>query len=248
MQHPFLFTILAVLFTFLRAKCYINVNLVHGDYFACKTYCIYEIYYYLCDVKRTTTKETNEKKKTKMTTIEKLQQLGAGQYIDFTIEGTDSALECYLCSDRHADAIKSIRILNDGCGMILEVQMGEIMMHKATTVYITIEDKEIMDIVEASEIKMQNVEVLYSSNVEDDKEATAEEEIEVVEITTTWHKATDKIAMTYAQIKYIDALATDGNIEGWDFPSNTNAQRSLTKYDASEIIDALKSGKKVVIK
>lgn len=193
-------------------------------------------------------KETNEKKKTKMTTIEKLQQLGAGQYIDFTIEGTDSALECYLCSDRHADAIKSIRILNDGCGMILEVQMGEIMMHKATTVYITIEDKEIMDIVEASEIKMQNVEVLYSSNVEDDKEATAEEEIEVVEITTTWHKATDKIAMTYAQIKYIDALATEGNIEGWDFPSNTNAQRSLTKYDASEIIDALKSGKKVVIK
>lgn len=183
-----------------------------------------------------------------MTTIEKLQQLGAGQYIDFTIEGTDSALECYLCSDRHADAIKSIRILNDGCGMILEVQMGEIMMHKATTVYITIEDKEIMDIVEASEIKMQNVEVLYSSNVEDDKEATAEEETEVVEITTSWHKATDKIAMTYAQIKYIDALATDGNIEGWDFPSNTNAQRSLTKYDASEIIDALKSGKKVVIK
>lgn len=194
-------------------------------------------------------KERNErKKKTKMTTIEKLQQLGAGQYIDFTIEGTDSALECYLCSDRHADAIKSIRILNDGCGMILEVQMGEIMMHKATTVYITIVDKEIMDIVEASEIKMQNVEVLYSSNVEDDKGATAEEEIEVVEITTTWHKATDKIAMTYAQIKYIDALATEGNIEGWDFPSNTNAQRSLTKYDASEIIDALKSGKKVVIK
>lgn len=193
-------------------------------------------------------KERNErKKKTKMTTIEKLQQLGAGQYIDFTIEGTASALECYLCSDRHADAIKSIRILNDGCGMILEVQMGEIMMHKATTVYITIEDKEIMDIVEVSEIKMQNVEVLYSSNVEDEKEA-AEEETEVVEITTSWHKATDKIAMTYAQIKYIDALATEGNIEGWDFPSNTNAQRSLTKYDASEIIDALKSGKKVVIK
>lgn len=215
-----------------------------SECFIVETYCMYEIYYYLCDVKRMTTKETNEKKKTKMTTIEKLQQLGAGQYIDFSIEGTDSALECYLCSDRHADAIKSIRILNDGCGMILEVQMGEIMMHKATTVYITIEDKEIMDIVEASEIKMQNVEVLYSSNVEDEKEEAAE----VVEITTTWHKATDKIAMTYAQIKYIDALATEGNIEGWDFPSNTNAQRSLTKYDASEIIDALKSGKKVVIK
>lgn len=223
---------------------------MHGEYFMVEMHCRYEIYYYLCDVKRDRTKrnERKKEKKTKMTTIEKLQQLGAGQYIDFTIEGTDSALECYLCSDRHADAIKSIRILNDGCGMILEVQMGEIMMHKATTVYITIEDKEIMDIVEASEIKMENVEVLYSSNVEDEKEEATTEATEVVEITTTWHKATDKIAMTYAQIKYIDALATEDNIEGWDFPSNTNAQRSLTKYDASEIIDALKSGKKVVIK
>ena len=110
--------------------------------------------------------------------------------------------------------------------------MGEIMMHKATTVYITIEDKEIMDVVEASEIKMENVEVLYSSNVEDEKEEATTEATEVVEITTTWHKATDKIAMTYAQIKYIDALATGDNIEGWDFPSNTNAQRSLTKFDA----------------
>ena len=205
---------------------------------------MYEIYYYLCSVKR----DRTEKKKTKMTTIEKLQQLGAGQYIDFSIEGTDSALECYLCSDRHADAIKSIRILNvEGAGLVLEVELGEIMMFKPTTVYMSIEEKEIMDPVEASEIRRSNVEVLYSSNVEDEKEA-AEEETEVVEITTSWHKATDKIAMTYAQIKYIDALATDGNIEGWDFPSNTNAQRSLTKYDASEIIDALKSGKKVVIK
>lgn len=197
--------------------------------------------------KETEQKETNEKKKTKMTTIEKLQQLGAAQYIDFTIEGTDSALECYLCSDRHADAIKSIRILKvEGIGLVLEVELGEIMMFKPTTVYISIEEKEIMDPVEASEIRRSNVEVLYSSNVDDEKEEAAEEE--VVEITTTWHKATDKIAMTYAQIKYIDALATEGNIEGWDFPSNTNAQRSLTKYDASEIIDALKSGKKVVIK
>lgn len=247
MQHPFLFTIRAVLFTLTCIKCYINVNLMGGECFMVETYCMYEVYCYLCSVKRDRT-ETNEKKKTKMTTIEKLQQLGAGQYIDFSIEGTDSALECYLCSDRHADAIKSIRILNvEGAGLVLEVELGEIMMFKPTTVYMSIEEKEIMDPVEASEIRRSNVEVLYSSNVEDEKEA-AEEETEVVEITTSWHKATDKIAMTYAQIKYIDALATEGNIEGWDFPSNTNAQRSLTKYDASEIIDALKSGKKVVIK
>ena len=245
MQHPFLFTIRTVLFTLTCAKCYININLIYGEYFVVEMYCMYEIYYYLCDVKRTTTKETNEKKKTKMKTIEKLQQLGAGQYIDFSIEGTDSALECYLCSDRHAEAIKSIRILNvEGTGLVLEVELGEIMMFKPTTVYISIEEKEIMDPVEASEIRRSNVEVLYSSNVEEEKAEAAE----VVEITTSWHKATDKIAMTYAQIKYIDTLATEDNIEGWDFPSNTNAQRSLTKYDASEIIDALKSGKKVVIK
>ena len=242
-----MFTIRAILFTLLRSKCYINVNLIHGEYFVVEMYCRYEIYYYLCSVKRDRTKRNERKKKTKMTTIEKLQQLGAGQYIDFTIEGTDSALECYLCSDRHADAIKSIRILNvEGTGLVLEVELGEIMMFKPTTVYISIEEKEIMDPVEASEIRRSNVEVLYSSNVDDEKEEAAEEE--VVEITTTWHKATDKIAMTYAQIKYIDALATEDNIEGWDFPSNTNAQRSLTKYDASEIIDAPKSGKKVVIK
>lgn len=246
MQHPFLFTIRGVLFTLNDAKCYININLIHGEYFVAEMYCMYEIYYYLCSVKRDRT-ETNEKKKTKMTTIEKLQQLGAGQYIDFSFADTKSLLECYLCNDRDAEAIQAIRILNDGCGMILEVKLGEIMMHKASIVYITIEDNEMMDLVEESDINMENVEVIYSSNVEDEKEATAEA-TEVVEITTSWHKATDKIAMTYAQIKYIDALATDGNIEGWDFPSNTNAQRSLTKYDASEIIDALKGGKKVVIK
>lgn len=88
-----------------------------------------------------------------MTTIEKLQQLGAGQYIDFSIEGTDSALECYLCSDRHADAIKSIRILNvEGAGLVLEVELGEIMMFKPTTVYMSIEEKEIMDPVEARKL------------------------------------------------------------------------------------------------
>ena len=61
MQHPFLFTIRAVLFTLLRSKCYINVNLIHGEYFVVEMCCTYEIYYYLCSVKRDRT-ETNEKK------------------------------------------------------------------------------------------------------------------------------------------------------------------------------------------
>ena len=191
-------------------------------------------------------KRQNKKKKRTMTTIEKLQQLGAGQYIDFSFADTKSLLECYLCNDRDAEAIQAIRILSDGHCMVLEVKLGEIMMHKASTVYITIEDNEMMDLIEASDINMGKMEVLYSSEEVNYEEATVE--AEVVEITTTWHKATDKIAMTYAQVKYIDALATEGNIEGWDFPSTTNAQRSLTKYDASEIIDALKSGKRVVIK
>lgn len=199
-----------------------------------------------CQKKRQNKKRNERKKKTKMTTIEKLQQLGAGQYIDFSFADTKSLLECYLCNDRDAEAIQAIRILSDGHCMVLEVKLGEIMMHKASTVYITIEDNEMMDLIEASDINMGKMEVLYSSEEVNYEEATAE--AEVVEITTTWHKATDKIAMTYAQVKYIDALATEGNIEGWDFPSTTNAQRSLTKYDASEIIDALKSGKRVVIK
>ena len=132
-----------------------------------------------------TKKETNEKKKTKMTTIEKLQQLGAAQYIDFSFADTKSLLECYLCNDRDAEAIQAIRILNDGCGMILEVKLGEIMMHKASTVYITIEDNEMMDLVEASDIKMENVEVIYSSDEADNEDAamkplTKEQVIELV--------------------------------------------------------------------
>nr|DAW15934.1 MAG TPA: hypothetical protein [Caudoviricetes sp.] len=120
-----------------------------------------------------------------MTTIEKLQQLGAAQYIDFSFADTKSLLECYLCNDRDAEAIQAIRILNDGCGMILEVKLGEIMMHKASTVYITIEDNEMMDLVEASDIKMENVEVIYSSDEADNEDAamkplTKEQVIELV--------------------------------------------------------------------
>lgn len=52
MQHPFLFTFQAVLFTLACVKCYININLIYGEYFVAEMYCTYEIYYYLCDVKR----------------------------------------------------------------------------------------------------------------------------------------------------------------------------------------------------
>lgn len=71
MQHPFLFTFQAVLFTLACVKCYINVNLIHGEYFVCETYCMYEIYYYLCGVKRDRTERNERKKKTKMTTTVK---------------------------------------------------------------------------------------------------------------------------------------------------------------------------------
>ena len=52
MQHPFLFTIRAVLFTLTCAKCYININLMGSEYFIVEIYCMYEIYYCLCIVKR----------------------------------------------------------------------------------------------------------------------------------------------------------------------------------------------------
>lgn len=67
-----------------------------------------------------------------------------------------------------------------------------------------------------------------------------------INIETSWHKADDKIAATYKQIDYIHDLRTDENMPEFPFRSTTNAMRSLTKYDVSVIIDALKSGKKVV--
>lgn len=70
---------------------------------------------------------------------------------------------------------------------------------------------------------------------------------EIVNITRSWHKANSPIAMTYNQYDYIRSLDNgSGNLE-MPFSSANNAMRSLTKSDASEIIDALKAGKKVVI-
>jgi hypothetical protein len=61
-----------------------------------------------------------------------------------------------------------------------------------------------------------------------------------------WHKPTDRFAVTMAQLKYINDLRNDENCPRWPFDSKTNAIRSLTKSDASEIIDALKRGDTVV--
>ena len=65
-------------------------------------------------------------------------------------------------------------------------------------------------------------------------------------ITTRWHKATDRWAITYKQLKYIDSLRTDENCPEWPFNSTSNAMRSLTKEDGSEIIEALKNGDRVI--
>lgn len=70
--------------------------------------------------------------------------------------------------------------------------------------------------------------------------------MKTIEINKTWHKANDSVAITYKQINYINELINDKNIEGWG-GSTTNIMRSLTKYDGSEIIDALKHGHKVII-
>jgi hypothetical protein len=65
-----------------------------------------------------------------------------------------------------------------------------------------------------------------------------------VEISKGWHKPTDKMAMSNAQYEYITKLDEQNPnlLNGWNFNSKTNAMRSLTKMDASDIIDALKSG------
>lgn len=67
-----------------------------------------------------------------------------------------------------------------------------------------------------------------------------------VNVQTTWHKVNDKIAMTYEQLKYISDLRNEENCAEWPFNSSTNAMRSLTKFDASEIIEELKNGNKIV--
>lgn len=71
--------------------------------------------------------------------------------------------------------------------------------------------------------------------------------INVVRFQTTWHKANDSVAMTYKQWDYIldliHRLAEKLGITFQNpFNSATNAFRSLTKFQASEIIDTLKSG------
>ena len=66
-------------------------------------------------------------------------------------------------------------------------------------------------------------------------------------IPKSWHKVNGDDAMTYGQLLYIDKLRTAENCEGWDFPSKTNAMRSLTKLDAAKIIATLVAGNKVII-
>lgn len=72
--------------------------------------------------------------------------------------------------------------------------------------------------------------------------------METISITPGWHKATDPFAMTYKQLELISSLLNEENCPEWPFRSGTNAMRSLTKADASAIIDALKDGKKIVFK
>ncbi|MBR8726197.1 hypothetical protein [Bacteroides pyogenes] len=75
----------------------------------------------------------------------------------------------------------------------------------------------------------------------------ATEKQQVLEIEKGWYKPNDKDAMTYNQLEFIMSLMSDDNVEGWDFNSKSNAMRSISKSDASDIIDALQAGQKVVI-
>lgn len=57
-------------------------------------------------------------------------------------------------------------------------------------------------------------------------------------IEKSWHKADDKHAITFEQIKYIEELASKNGVE-LPFLSKSNTMRSYTKEDATNIIDAL---------
>lgn len=68
-----------------------------------------------------------------------------------------------------------------------------------------------------------------------------------IEVERGWYKI-GYDAMTYKQYAYIMNLSTEDNLEGFEFPSTTNAMRNIDKFTASMIIDELKAGNKVVIK
>lgn len=72
--------------------------------------------------------------------------------------------------------------------------------------------------------------------------------METVTIKLGWHKASATYAASYKQIDFINNLRNDDNCPDWDinFSSSTNAMRQLTKSAASDIIEALKNGDKVV--
>lgn len=70
--------------------------------------------------------------------------------------------------------------------------------------------------------------------------------MKTITIQTSWHKPTAAFAATKKQLDYIDSLRNDQNCPDWPFRSLTNAMRSLTKDDASEIIEALKNDDQVV--
>lgn len=68
----------------------------------------------------------------------------------------------------------------------------------------------------------------------------------MITIFKKWHKANDFMAITYNQLSYINDLRNDDNCPSWPFRSSTQAMRSLTKEDGSEIIDAMQRGEVVV--
>lgn len=61
-------------------------------------------------------------------------------------------------------------------------------------------------------------------------------------------RVNERIRMTYAQYTYICDLADEGLVSGWEWHSASNAMKSLSKSEASAIIEAAKSEKKTLIK
>ena len=57
-------------------------------------------------------------------------------------------------------------------------------------------------------------------------------------------RVNERIRMTYAQYTYICDLADEGLVSCWEWHSASNAMKSLSKSEASAIIEAAKSGKK----
>lgn len=98
-----------------------------------------------------------------MTTIQRLQELGLGQFVNFDNEEANEAVRMFICADKYASGIEAIKVLKaegykEGV-YILEVKISEILTTKNESEFFVIFENEVYDYAK----KPNRYEVVYSS-------------------------------------------------------------------------------------